>query len=143
MPRRDLIPRILITLLGIALILMGMSEIFLGFAGERADAVVTDIRREGGERTDGKPGRYTYNIGYTFTLSDGRTINGVAKKIGNAVYLKPNGKQTVPIRYLRTFPYISTMEKDAGLGAGQLTLMLAGGALVFFMNTKKREDDQL
>lgn len=137
------IPRILITLLGIALILMGMSEIYLGFAGERAEAVVTDIRREGGERTDGKPGRYTYHIGYTFTLSDGRTINGVAKKIGNAVYLKPTGEQTVPIRYLRTFPYISTMEKDTGLGVGQLTLILAGGALVFFMNTKKREDDQI
>ena len=76
-----MIPRILITLLGIALILTGISEVFLGFAGERADAVVTDIRREGGERTDGRPGRYTYNIGYAFTLSDGRTINGFTKKI--------------------------------------------------------------
>ena len=35
------------------------------------------------------------------------------------------------------------MEKDAGLGAGQLTLIIAGGALVFFMNTKKRKDDQI
>ena len=143
MPGRDLIPRILITLLGIALILMGMSEMFLGFAGERADAVVTDIRREGGERTDGRPGRYTYNIGYTFTLSDGRTINGVAKQIGNAVYLKANGEQIVPIRYFRAFPYISAIEKDAGLGAGQLILIIAGGTLVFFMNTKKRKDDQI
>lgn len=139
----DLIPRILISSLGIALILMGVSEIFLGFAGEKADAVVTEIRREGGERTDGRPGRYTYNIGYTFTLSDGRTINGVTKKIGNAIYLKANGEQTVPIRYFRAFPYISTMEKDAGLGAGQLTLIVAGSALVFFMNTKKRKDDQI
>ncbi|HYE69591.1 MAG TPA: hypothetical protein VEA58_13320 [Anaerovoracaceae bacterium] len=143
MPGRDLIPRTLITLLGIVLILMGMSEIFLGFAGERADAVVTDIRREGGERTDGRPGRYTYNIGYTFTLADGRAINGVAKKIGNAVYLKANGQQTVPIRYFRDFPYISTMEKDDGSGAGQLTLIIAGGALVFLMNTKKQKDDQI
>lgn len=138
MPRSALIPRLLITLLGISLILMGIAELFLGFAGERAEAVVTDVRREGGERTDSKPGRYTYSIGYTFTLSDGRAINGYAKKIGDAVFLKEDGKATVPIRYLAAFPYISFMEKDTGVGSGQLTLILAGGALVFFMNRKQK-----
>jgi hypothetical protein len=57
--KHRIIPRILITLLGIGLIFMGMSGIMLGFAGKSAHAVITDIRREGGERADGKPGRYT------------------------------------------------------------------------------------
>jgi len=135
--KHKVIPRILITLLGIALILMGASEIILGFAGKSASAVITDIRREGGERTDGNPGRYTYNISYTFTLPDGKKINGYTKKIGDSVYLKPNGTSTTRVRYLPAFPYINAMEQDTGFGAGQLVLILAGGFLIFFMNGKK------
>ena len=142
MSRRALIPRILITLLGTALILMGITEMVLGFAGERAEAVVTDIRREGGERTDGKPGRYTYHIGYVFHLPDGKTINGFSKKIGDGVYLKADGSQTVSIRYLGVFPYINAVEKDTGPGVGQLTLILAGGALIFLMNARNGEDER-
>lgn len=137
MSRRALAPRVLLTLIGIALIFTGLSEMILGFAGESAEAVVTDIRREGGERTDVIPGRYTYDIGYTFYLSDGRAIDGVAKKIGGAVYLKADGKATVTVRYFSDFPQINAMERDTGLGAGQLILVLAGGFLIFFMNTKR------
>lgn len=137
MSGRALIPRILITLIGIALIATGLSEIILGFGGESAEAVVTDIRREGGERTDAIPGRYTYTIGYTFSLSDGRAANGVAKKIGGAVYLKADGKSTVPVRYFSVLPQINALERDTGLGAGQLIMIFAGGFLVFFMNTKR------
>lgn len=139
MSGRALIPRILITLMGIALIFTGLSEMILGFAGESTEAVVTDIRREGGERTDVIPGRYTYNIGYTFYLPDGRAINGVAKKIGGAVYLKADGKSTVPVRYFSALPQINAMEGDTGLGAGQLILILAGGFLVVIMNRKRTD----
>lgn len=135
--KKGLIPRILITLLGIGLIFMGASQAILGFAGKSASAVVTDIRREGGERTDGKPGRYTYNISYTFTLPDGKEINGFTKKIGDSVYLKADGTSTVRIRYFPVFPYINVMERDAGLGAGQVVLMIAGGFLIFFINRRK------
>jgi hypothetical protein len=66
--KRKLLPRILIALLGTALILWGAGRIALGIIGEPETAIITHIRREGGERTDGKSGRYTYNISYTFTL---------------------------------------------------------------------------
>jgi len=137
MMKKGLIPRILITLLGIGLIFMGASQAILGFAGKSASAVVTDIRREGGERTDGKPGRYTYNISYTFALPDGKKINGFTKKIGDSVYLKADGTSTVRVRYFPVFPCISAMERDAGLGAGQVVLMIAGGFLIFFINRRK------
>lgn len=135
--KHRLIPRILITLLGIALILMGVSEGILGLTGRRALAVVTDIRREGGERTDGRPGRYTYNISYTFTLSNGKIINGYTKKISDSVYLKADGTSTVPIRYFPAFPYINAVERDTGFGAGQLVLILAGGILIILINSKE------
>lgn len=136
--KQRLISRILITLLGIALILMGSSWIILGVVGKSAPAVITSIRREGGERTDGKPGRYTYNIGYAFTLPDGKEINGFSKKIGDSVYLKPDGTSVVQVRYLPSLPYINAMDKDTGFGAGQFTLILAGTALIFLINTKNR-----
>ena len=136
--KKGLIPRILITLLGIGFIFMGMSQAILGFIGKIAPAVVTDIRREGGERTDGKPGRYTYNISYTFTLPDGKEVNGFSKHIGDSVYLKADGTSTVRVRYFPAFPYINAMERDAGLGVGQVVLMIAGGVLIFLINRKKR-----
>ncbi len=131
------IPRFLITLLGIALILMGITEIALGLIGESTSAVVTSIRREGGERDDGKPGRYTYNIGYTFTLPSGKEINGFSKKIDDSVYLKADDKSNIRIRYFSAFPYINTPQNDARFGAGQLTLILTGLFLIFLMNVKR------
>lgn len=136
--KKGLIPRILITLLGICLILIAVTQTVLGFAGESTSAVITDIRREGGERTDGKPGRYTYNISYTFTLPDGKEINGFTKKIGDSVYIKADGKSTMQVRYFAFFPYINAMERDTALGAQQVVLIIAGGFLIFFMNWKKR-----
>ena len=137
MMKKGLIPRILITLLGIGLIFMGMTQAILGFIGKSTSAVITDIRREGGERTDGKPGRYTYNISYAFTLPDGKEIDGFTKHIGDSVYLKADGTSTVRVRYFPAFPFINAMERDAGLGAGQAVLMIAGGLLIFLMNRKE------
>lgn len=135
--KRRIIPRVLITMLGIGLILMGISQTILGFAGISTSAVITDIRREGGERTYGKSGRYTYNISYTFTLPNGKKINGFTKKIGDSVYLKADGTSTMGVRYFPAVPYINAMEQDTGFGAGQLVLIFAGGFLIFFMNQKK------
>lgn len=139
--KNSLIPCILITMLGMALIFMGASEIILGFAGQSASAVITSIRREGGEREDGRPGRYTYNVSYTFALPDGKEIDGFTKKIGDSVYLKADGKSTAQVRYLPAFPYINAMERDTGIGAGQVVLILAGCFLIFFMNRKDGGED--
>lgn len=135
--KHKLVPRLLITLLGIALILMGTFEVVLGIAGTSTLATVTSIRREGGERAESTPGRYTYNIGYSFTLPNGKEVSGFAKKIGDSVYLKADGASFVQIRYFPAFPYINAMEKDTKFGARQLVLVLAGVALIFLMNKRK------
>lgn len=131
--KRKLLPRIFITLLGAALILWGAGKIALGIIGEPETATITHIRREGGERTDIKPGRYTYNISYTFTLPNGKEIDGFTKQIGDGIYQKADGTSTVQIRYLTGLPYFSALERDVGMGAGPLVLIVAGGVLVFLM----------
>ncbi len=138
---KKLLPRILITLLGTALILWGAGKIALCIVGEPETAVVTHIRREGGERTDIKPGRYTYNISYTFTLPDGKEINGFTKQIWDGVYRKADGTSTVQIRYLPGFPFFSALESDVGMGAGPLVLTIAGVILVFLMARSTKVDN--
>ena len=69
------------------------------------------------------PGRYTYNISYTFTLPDGKDVNGFTKHIGDSVYLKADGTSTVRVRYFTAFPYINAMERDTGLGAEQVVFV--------------------
>ena len=135
--KRKSLPRILISFLGAAFILWGAISVALGVFGEQTTAVVTHIRREGGERADVKPGQYTYNISYTFTLPDGRKVNGFTKKIGDAIYIKTDGTATTQIRYFQGFPYFNAMAKDTGLGVESLVLILAGGIVLTFINRSK------
>lgn len=135
--KRRLLPRVLITLLGAALILWAAGSLALGLFGERASAVVTHIRREGGERADAMPNRYTYNISYTFTLPDGKEISGFTKKIGGAVYLKADGTGRIAVRYLKATPYINSPEESSPFSFKQLILIGAGVFLIVQMNRKR------
>ncbi len=135
--KQKILPRILLSLLGLALILLGIANTALGVVGESDIAVITSVRRVGGERAGGRPGRYTYSIGYTFTLPDGKKIDGFTEKIGDSVYLKADGTSTARVRYFPGFPYFNAMEKDTGFGAGQVVLILTGSFIIFFMNSKR------
>ena len=119
------------TLLGIAFIAWGLVVVILGFAGEKAIAVITDVRREGGERNEVIPGRYTYNISYSFTLPNGREVYGFTKKIGDAVYVKADGKSKISVRYFASFPFINALEQNTKPGLGQFILCAAGCFLIF------------
>ena len=136
--KHGIVARILISVLGAAMVLWGVSNIVLGFAGERATAVITSIRRQGGERNEAVPNRYTYSIGYEFYIDGGGKITGSTLKIGDAVYVKASGSSTAEVRYYAFFPYINTLEDDTGPGLGAAVLILAGGALVFLVNRTKK-----
>ncbi|MDD2306170.1 MAG: hypothetical protein PHP53_15820 [Prolixibacteraceae bacterium] len=139
-PKSSKLPtRIFITLLGFAFIVWGLATITLGFIGDDGTAVITDIRREGGERNEVKRGSYTYNISYTFTLPNGKSVNGFTKTVGNAIYLKADGKSKAPVKYLSFFPYINSLKQDTKPGFGQLILVAVGCFLIFIMNRRKKE----
>lgn len=131
------LPRILISLLGAAFILWGAMSVALGVFGEQTTASVTHIRREGGERTDVKPGRYTYNISYTFTLPGGKEIHGFTKKIGDAVYLKADDTGRIAVRYFKEMPYINAPEENPPFSLKSLLLLGTGVFLIVQMNRKK------
>ncbi len=134
--KRNYFGRFLITAIGLLFILMSIILSMLGILGEKSTGLITDVRREMGERTDTKPGRYTYSIGYSFELPDGKTIYGSSKKISDGVYLK-NPNTTINIRYLKIFPYINAIEQDIKFDMGKLIMIAAGGLLVFVANKKQ------
>jgi hypothetical protein len=131
---KRILPRLLITLLGVAFILWGLTDIMLGLFGESATAVITDIRREGGERNETIRGRYTYIISYSFTLPNGKSYSSYTRKIGNSVFLKPDGKSKVKVKYFSTFPFINAREQDTKPGFGQLIIMAIGFFLIYIIN---------
>jgi len=111
----------------------------LGLFGEKEIATITGIRREMGERNEVKRGRYTYNISYTFTLPGGKNISGSSKLIGDAVYLKADGKSKTAVRYFSFFPAINALEQDTKPGFGQLILVATGCFLIYIINRRKKK----
>ena len=135
--KSKLLPRILISVLGSLFILWGVISIAMGVVGESTTAVITDIRREGGERNDGIPGRYTYIISYSFDLPDGKEIHGFYRKIGDAVYLKADGTGRLPVKYFKAMPFINASATDAQLSIRQVILIGVGVLLIYLMNNKR------
>jgi len=132
------LPRIFISLLGAGFILWGTSTIALGILGQRTTAVITNIRREQGERNEAIRGRYTYIISYRFTIPEGKTIDGYTRKIGDSVFLKADGKSVRAVRYFRKLPFINALEEEARSPAGPLIIIAVGFFLIYIINKGKR-----
>jgi len=131
--------RIFITLLGAGFILWGSSTIALGLVGKKATAVITNVRREMGERNEAIRGQYTYIISYRFTLPDGKTVDGFTRKIGNSVFLKADGKSVRAVRYFSRLPFINALADDARSPAGPLIIIAIGFFLILVINKRKRK----
>lgn len=130
---KKIVMRILITIIGIMFILYGIVWSMLGIFGEKSTGLITDVRREMGELNDSRSGRYSYSIGYVFEIPNGDTINGFTKQISDGVFIKhPNTE--VSVRYLKIFPYINSLEQNAGFDFGKIIMILIGSVLVVIVN---------
>lgn len=127
--------RVLITLVGISLLTWGLCTVVLGLVGEETTAVITHVRREGGERDDGRSGRYTHILSYTFHMPDGRSIDGFAREISNGAYLKhPN--TVTKVRYLKAFPALNALASETKPNFGQTVLIALGCWLIWVANKR-------
>ncbi len=129
--------RLLITMLGIAFVAYGSSNVMLGYFGEKETATITHIGREEGERDQLTRGKYTYRISYTFTLLNGRTVNGAGKRVGDDTYLKADGKSKTAVRYFSFLPIVNAMEEDTKPDIGQVLLLVIGCFLIYIVNRRK------
>lgn len=134
--KKGLVGRVVVLFIGIAFVIWGFCLAALGMFGERGAATLTSISRQGGERNDGAPGRYTYSIGYTFTLANGRQIDGTATIISGAIYSKAEGTSTIGIRYLGALPWINAPAEMTKLNISQPLLVCVGIFLIWAMTKK-------
>lgn len=108
----------------------------MGIVGARDTAVITSIRRQGGERDEAIPGRYTYSIGYTFTLPEGKQVDGSTTKLAGAAFIKPDGSSTAPVRYLVCAPFINVLEAETKPTIGNLMTVGIGILMIVLINRK-------
>ena len=136
---KKIVSKIFLLIIGIGLSLYGMMMPLLSVLGERTSGTITVVRREGGERDEAIPNRYSYSVGYEFLLDDGTVISGNTKVIGNA-YNAGISRGQASIRYLKIFPYLNALETDATLSVGHV-ILLAVGVLIITINLCSRTDN--
>lgn len=124
--------RILLRLLGLILMAWGIAMPLLGLVGETADATVTHVRRQGGERNEALPNRYTYIIDYQFSLPPRQQINGFSYVLGSSYGIPSSqGGKQVKVRYMPLFPHLNTLEKQANPNLEHLIVLGVGYLLAF------------
>ncbi|MGD9569753.1 MAG: hypothetical protein AB7V48_15825 [Sedimentibacter sp.] len=139
---KKLAVRMFVTIIGILFIMYSIVWGMLGILGEKTTGLITDVRREMGERDEPKSGSYTYSISYSFELPDGKLVYGYAKEISDGVFIKkPN--TSVNVRYLEILPQINALEKDAAFDLGKITMILTGCFLVFVVKVLIKEEGSL
>lgn len=118
--------RLLISLLGLSMILLGLGHVLLFFVGNTAVANI-ETRRFGGS-SDQYPasGRYEWVVNYSFVADDGRTYQGNTRRRGHD--LGVTVERTV--YYLPQAPVLNALEREVWPNLGQLALVALGLFLI-------------
>jgi hypothetical protein len=136
---KNVFARILLAFIGTLLLLYGAIMPLLSVIGEKTWGDITVVRREGGERNETVSNRYTYSVGYEFTLNDGTVIYGNTKVIGNA-YSAGIPMGPTAVRYLKVFPSLNALEVDAIFSMG--TVILAAAGILLLVVALRREGNK-
>ena len=124
--------RILITLLGVAMLLLGLSRFALFFVGETTIADVNTRRVGGADNQYASDKRYEWSIDYTFTDADGVVHDGHTTRRGGDMGVKVEST----VYYWPAAPFINGLEREVEPNLGQLVLVGIGILLILLMNRK-------
>lgn len=133
--------RSVISLIGILLIMFPIYQVTIGILGETTIGTITSYRRILGERGEIIPNRYTYALGYAFSLNN-EPYFGSITLINSPIYLKPDGNQLIEIQYIQNYPYLNALEIDTSINIGKFVLMGFGILLIWVMNPKKTKSNK-
>ncbi len=124
--------RILISLLGVAMILLGVSRFALFFVGETTSADVNTRRVGGADNQYPADSRYEWSIDYTFTDADGEIHSGHTTHRGGDMGVKVESM----VYYWPSAPFINGLRSEVEPNLGQLVLVGLGILLIVLMNRK-------
>lgn len=133
--------RSVISLIGILLIIFPIYQVTIGILGDTTIGTITSYRRILGERGEIIPNRYTYALGYAFTIENESYV-GSTTLINSPIYLKPDGNQLIEIKYMQNYPYLNALAIDTSINIGKFVLMGFGALLVWVMNPKKHKSNK-
>ena len=128
--------KIVISLVGIALILIAMSDISLFFFGESTTASI-ETRRVGGAN-HGRPSsqRYVWSVHYTFKDKDGILHDGYTATTGSDFSTKISSDR---VYYFPFAPFISALKIQAEPSFIHLIYVIIGVFLVVIMNKRRKK----
>ncbi len=129
--------RMIITFIGSAMILVACTQVALGIFGAQTTGIITEYRRIMGERSGPIPNRYTFSLGYAFTV-DHQSYSGTSTVIGSPLFIKPDGTDPIKIRYFVFLPHISAPLADTNIDIGKVALIGFGYLLIIVMNPKQK-----
>jgi len=133
--------RFVISLIGIILIMFPIYQVTIGLFGENTIGTITSYERILGERNEIIPNRYTYSLGYAFTINN-ELYYGSTTIINSPIYIKPNGNQLIEIQYMINYPYLNALTIDTSINIGKFVLMGFGVLLICVMNPKKYKSNK-
>lgn len=131
MSGRSLLGRIAMVLVGLLLLLFGLSQQLLLVAGDTTTATVTDVQIE---TDDDDPTERYYDVRYRFSVK-GTTYTG-SYNISVGSGRAPSKGSTVRVAYLGFLPSVNARDDGIGLGVTGLLMMAVGGLLIFLQFRK-------
>ncbi len=127
--------RIVISIVGAAMILLALRNISLYYFGEQTIASISVSRRGGSSDSSVSSNRYEWSVDYSFMDSDGNPHNGHTTVRGSDTSA---GSISSSVYYFPFAPYLNALSKDASPSVGQPILIGLGIFLIFVMNKKKK-----
>lgn len=125
--------RIVISLVGLALIIIAVLQLALFLFGETAEAQV-NVRRYGGADNGRPPNRrYNWSLDYTFHDRNGDIHNGTTTRQGSDMSVDTDSL----VYYFPSAPFVSALESDARPNLLQPVYIIIGAFLIFAMNKKR------
>lgn len=134
---RIALERIFLALMGLLFIVYGLMIPVLNMAGSKTIGNITDIRREGGERNEMIPNRYTWAVTYEFDIPGGKEYSGNTKVIGSAMSSGVS-KGPVTVMYLKPFPYLNAIDGSNFFPLERIIILAVGILFAFLLFRKKR-----
>lgn len=127
--------RAVISAIGIALILLAVSNISLFFFGESATAEMNSRRLGGADESHPAGQRYEWSVDYEFKAIDGQVYSGHTSRRGNdtVVYAEST------VYYFSFAPFVNSLQNEVEPNPGQPLLIAIGVLLLYVMNRKDKK----
>ena len=129
--------KIFLSVMGLLFIIYGLMIPVLNVAGSKTIGNIVEVRREGGERDDVTPNRYTWSVAYEFTVPGGKEYSGNTKAIGSS-YSSGVSKGPVTVMYMDFFPYLNAIDESKFFPLDRIIILAVGVLFVFLLFRKKR-----